>query len=58
MIPLTTPTGQTIRVGEDRVDFWEARGYLRADRATEAKSEPVKKPARKAAPRKRAATKK
>lgn len=56
MIPLTTRTGQTIRVAENRVEFWEARGYLRATQ--DAAPAPEKKPARKSAPRKRAAAKK
>lgn len=55
MIALTTRTGQTIRVAEDKVEFWEARGYLRADQPATPK--PAKAPAKKAAPRKRAAAK-
>lgn len=50
MIALKTPTGQTIRVADERVEHWEARGYSRVDQA------PAKAPAKKA-PAKKAATK-
>lgn len=56
MIPLRTRSGQTIRVEESHVEFWEARGYLRVGQ--DPKPEPTKAPAKKAAPRKRAAAKK
>lgn len=53
MIELTTHSGQTIRVAEDRVAGWEARGYKRVEQPA-----PVEKPEPKKAPAKKAAAKK
>lgn len=50
MIELKTPTGQSIRVADERVEHWEARGYTRADQSV------PEAPAQKA-PTKKAATK-
>lgn len=56
MIAMTTRSGQTIRVAENRVEHWEARGYVRADQPTAEEKAPAKKAAKKA-PTKRAAKK-
>ena len=45
---MTTRSGQTIRVAENRVEHWEARGYVRADQPASEEKAPAKKPAKKA----------
>lgn len=55
MIELKTPTGQTIRVADERVDHWEARGYTRANQP--AAKAPAEKSTAKKAPAKRATKK-
>ena len=52
MIALRTRSGQTIRVAEDRVEAWEARGYTRVDQPAAVESEPKKAPAKKSAAKK------
>lgn len=56
MVALRTPTGQRIRVSEDRVAHWEARGYPRVDQKPAAEA-PVEAPVEKAATKKSAAKK-
>ncbi len=57
MIALRTRSGQTIRVSEERVAHWEARGYVRVDQPAKAKA-PAKKTAAKKAPAKQSSSKK
>jgi hypothetical protein len=42
-VKLTTKSGRTVLVDEQRVAAWEARGYERADKPEPAKKAPAKK---------------